>query len=729
MNPLGVPIQYVAAWGNDANNGVSMSTPKLTVLAAYDAVPAGGGRIECLFDVTWGGEVAGQGLWIDNRGVGLSPGWRAQKTVTIVGVGGSAFAQHQYAPGVYISGHSQTDITKPAMWFCGIGSFRSIRFENIYVKDCAKGVVIGTLPNGSSPSGFCLGIEMDNCGVEIKSNTDASFGPAFTFDGGATGNFWMSFTRIFARGNNIAAYNSDQRAAVKATGRNYLLYFHDWRTHSGSGFRLYGADRTFFDIRRHLMEGTGTPANDAPPIETFAGTGTVKGVFEDISSDDASIVAARDIVIHSTNGLDISVNRSGKVSGPFRAIDTGTPGAGDARTGGTVEHPTRWGAVGYFSNRIIGQSEAGKRLLGGVAVRAANKAKATTAGWTGRSHGVYPATNDATITGGRRGPHGGTTAGRINGVAGQNFSLTEIANSALTLAVGDIVVFGAWVRAASPSGWPVNGFQPSQVTMVTSGFTFTTGSQFARYSGGGPSFNGSAQEWQWIWGAAQVATIGTNPCTTTLSLNSQFNYDVDAMPGLLAVLPASEGHTLTEGTEWIMNASSWAPGADQGDVSLMLGQNFTIPGGLLKFSDGTNVPDVFMRRHAAATVAVGVAGTVGNSLEVHGPDGSVTMVRVAPYNHLDQSLTLGVNTSGGGNPKSVLSGTHGMWLQRAGTTVVEIDATTGLKLGMNAGQLVGMHGSAVAKEAVTGSRGGNAALADLLTKLANKGILTDSTSA
>lgn len=51
-----------------------------------------------------------------------------------------------------------------------------------------------------------------------------------------------------------------------------------------------------------------------------------------------------------------------------------------------------------------------------------------------------------------------------------------------------------------------------------------------------------------------------------------------------------------------------------------------------------------------------------------------------------------------------------------------------VNIGM-AGNKIGFHGvTAVVLEAVTGSRGGNAALADLLTKLANKGIITDSTS-
>jgi hypothetical protein len=60
---------------------------------------------------------------------------------------------------------------------------------------------------------------------------------------------------------------------------------------------------------------------------------------------------------------------------------------------------------------------------------------------------------------------------------------------------------------------------------------------------------------------------------------------------------------------------------------------------------------------------------------------------------------------------------------------IAVPSATGCSFGVNGSQKISFHGAtAIAKEAVTGSRGGNAALADLLTKLANKGLITDSTS-
>lgn len=67
-------------------------------------------------------------------------------------------------------------------------------------------------------------------------------------------------------------------------------------------------------------------------------------------------------------------------------------------------------------------------------------------------------------------------------------------------------------------------------------------------------------------------------------------------------------------------------------------------------------------------------------------------------------------------------------------STLNVDGATTLKgnvsIGDAAGDTVAFHGAAGAtQQTVTGSRGGNAALADLLTKLANKGIIVDGTTA
>jgi hypothetical protein len=80
----------------------------------------------------------------------------------------------------------------------------------------------------------------------------------------------------------------------------------------------------------------------------------------------------------------------------------------------------------------------------------------------------------------------------------------------------------------------------------------------------------------------------------------------------------------------------------------------------------------------------------------------------------------------GGSKTLVLQGAT----EEAGGGVQIVAGTTpGVKVHAN-GTGLGFHGATpVAKPTITGSRGGNAALADLLTKLASAGLITDGTSA
>lgn len=67
-----------------------------------------------------------------------------------------------------------------------------------------------------------------------------------------------------------------------------------------------------------------------------------------------------------------------------------------------------------------------------------------------------------------------------------------------------------------------------------------------------------------------------------------------------------------------------------------------------------------------------------------------------------------------------------VWRGSAGTSIMEITGASG---NLRVKGAVGFNGSAaLAKPTITGSRGGNAALASLLTALASYGLITDSTT-
>jgi hypothetical protein len=64
----------------------------------------------------------------------------------------------------------------------------------------------------------------------------------------------------------------------------------------------------------------------------------------------------------------------------------------------------------------------------------------------------------------------------------------------------------------------------------------------------------------------------------------------------------------------------------------------------------------------------------------------------------------------------------------AGTAAVAIDSSQNIRLGATGTSIGFLGATAVARQNITGSRGGNAALASLLTALASFGLITDSTT-
>lgn len=122
----------------------------------------------------------------------------------------------------------------------------------------------------------------------------------------------------------------------------------------------------------------------------------------------------------------------------------------------------------------------------------------------------------------------------------------------------------------------------------------------------------------------------------------------------------------------------------------------------------------------ALAVPAGSAGTPG--LQIAGD----------PDTGLCQDI--GANTlsvaCGGGIPMRFLAASVNIRVPVTldGGVNLATDTVTGSSLGGAANQRVGMHGARIAQETVTGSRGANAALADLLTKLASKGIIVDGSS-
>lgn len=157
---------------------------------------------------------------------------------------------------------------------------------------------------------------------------------------------------------------------------------------------------------------------------------------------------------------------------------------------------------------------------------------------------------------------------------------------------------------------------------------------------------------------------------------------------------SGSNHTLTQGsTEEV----TFVPGGGNMNLTFASGRNFQL----------------FM----GATLVVSISG--GGTISLNGLTIDTSQRVNAQKLSLHQGFTDEMDwTLNGGNMPLTIYNSRNFTISNGGATKVTIGGST-----------LGFWGSAVAKGTVTGSRGGNAALASLLTYLASRGDLTDSTTA
>jgi hypothetical protein len=218
--------------------------------------------------------------------------------------------------------------------------------------------------------------------------------------------------------------------------------------------------------------------------------------------------------------------------------------------------------------------------------------------------------------------------------------------------------------------------------------------------------------------------------------------------GLLgeASVPSPPANGVLFGTEGSGSGSAWT------FVSCAFPHTSRIIGGGHASASLVNLVMINLSAQGVGTGGVNFAGTLNSPIDA-GVDGTITAGTIIAPNsrrlslHIetpsDASVTLR-DDSAGANSKGyrfrstggqfVLSllddtnavGTNGLVVSRSGTTATLWDLSTSTAVNL---PRVGFNGTAnIAKPTVTGSRGGNAALASLLTALANYGLITDSSS-
>lgn len=215
-------IQFVAvATGNDSNDGLSWGTAKLTIMAAYEALPASGGTVLIAGPGTDGTQwpacttTPNQGIWIMGPGdpnyASPPSGWHKAKNggnveVAFIGVPASV------APANAMSGN-MAGITgpnfdlNPTIWLSGV---TGVTFRNLSSQYPGSFAWVGTNSNGNK-NDACGGSDIifDNCGGNVAGGSSA-FGPVFDIGPNL---FWLRFTNCACQCNSLADANSRERSA------------------------------------------------------------------------------------------------------------------------------------------------------------------------------------------------------------------------------------------------------------------------------------------------------------------------------------------------------------------------------------------------------------------------------------------------------------------------------------------------------------------------------------
>lgn len=190
-------------------------------------------------------------------------------------------------------------------------------------------------------------------------------------------------------------------------------------------------------------------------------------------------------------------------------------------------------------------------------------------------------------------------------------------------------------------------------------------------------------------------------------------------------------------------------GLNQANISYSSGLAFSV-GGATRLRLDSSLLRVFVASIAfpnpSGTVTIESTGTGGNSLRVRsepgttgvnggplelragdGEDGGPAFLNggTGATDGGDVALTAGQGIAGSGGSVSLQAGAGAAAVGRVRLK----DSTGGTRLQISTAGVAFNSGSFASSPSVTGSRGGNAALADLLTKLAGMGLITDNTTA
>jgi hypothetical protein len=441
------PIQYVSQNGNDANDGRSWASAKLTIYAAWNALPNAscnsglstcGGTIFVTNNVTWGGPVPGQGLRIlgakDPNRASPPIGWLVEKPLKIECVGPSQWDSNEAAPSCVVTGESGT---QPAIWISG--NAMPMEFDGIKVLS-GSGSVLAKDSNGLFENNAGVtNITFRNCAFGLN-NTVRTNGPGLRI---GPDSFQVYIYSSVADGNPNAAGGTEARQAIVSDAgstsniNSGLLFLLDSHLNSGGyednpiGMGSYGSV-----VINLVCEGQ----TDNHGCVWITNT-TSDGLFT------LSNIYAADTVPADSPGVEVNgngppdaVSATAVTSprGPMILLQQSASAIRAQVLSADKQHQT-----GFLDGHVLGQTDAARRGFSAVAVRFANLANTSPSRWTTGAPGV--------VTTGVTAPDGTTSAGTCS--SSLRNANCYFYNAAQTYAVGDIIVVGSWARARNATGF------------------------------------------------------------------------------------------------------------------------------------------------------------------------------------------------------------------------------------------------------------------------------------
>jgi len=552
-------IRYVSSNGNDALDGLSWSTPKLTIMAAYDALPSTGGTVY----ITWGGVAAGPSC-TSTAGQGIAligptdpnfasppagPGWRTFKSVSFIGVGGSSRGSGTSTIGPVVRVNCG-GATNPAIWLSGATGIRvenlSFAFPTIFLR-------VGVDSNLNRSNGLAGGSDYLFWNVtanNFNSPGTASFGPLVDIGSNI---LWLRIENSLLECNAAAAVSTDNRSCVVVdTGggaASGLIYIDDTHLTGGGGIRFYANQTGSSSIYvRHTLQQGGPqsqPLFEVKNTGTFTANVDLQGGVSDSGESQPFVKVADGNNASKTcvTGVNQAYNAIA-LEGPMTvgSCPLSQSSIGASSSGGipiaNVSPQAKY-QRGTPLGTILDQVDASRANFGPTLARFTNLvATQLPASWTPLSGG--------TITTGVTARDGTTNAAKVSSSSGSQGALAFAATR--TYLAGDYVYIGVWMQPASTAGM---NFTVGVNAALALRFDFGGGTVFKGINGSYNSINSASSNpnaapylqtdggWQWVWALMKVTTPSTGAVSTRFAMQADVAHPMNFYAPLFVHIPAS----------------------------------------------------------------------------------------------------------------------------------------------------------------------------------------------